>query len=315
MTIIESTLLKKGDVINNTYVIECFIGNGTFGDVYRVNHKFLGIQVLKVLKKEFVDNTDLKTMNDEALILSRLTHKNIVRVFEANRFQLNNTSYHFITMEFISGESLNQLMRRKISLSVASCLSIQIEILKALAEVHNQTPLLIHRDISPDNILLCYRNEKPRVLLSDFGLAQSVDQLSGISSAAGKYIYFAPECFWGVYLPASDVFSSAIVLYKMLTGLFPWNYDFDEIDGDNLEATRKTIVQNRKKTIKPPSFYNEECSKNLDRIVMKALSKELEGRYLNGQSFLDDTLQELQRCLSNELFTKNEMHSYFKLNK
>jgi serine/threonine protein kinase len=311
MTIIKSTLLKKGDVINNTYVVECFIGNGAFGDVYRVNHKFLGVQVLKVLKKEFVDNTNLTTLTNEALILSRLTHKNIVRVFEANTFRFEDKSYHFITMEFISGESLNQLMRRKISLSVASCLSIQIETLQALTEVHNQQPMLIHRDISPDNILLCYDNEKPRVLLSDFGLAQSVDQLSGISSAAGKYMYFAPECFWGVYLPASDVFSSAIVLYKMLTGLFPWDYDFDEIDGSDSEKTRKTIMKNRKKKIKPPSFYNEHCSENLDSIVSKALSKELEGRYLNGESFLNDLREELQQCLSNELFTESEMYSYF----
>lgn len=311
MAIIKSALLKKGDVINNTYVVECFIGNGAFGDVYRVNHKFLGVQVLKVLKKEFIDNTNLTMLTNEALILSRLTHKNIVRVFEANTFRFEENSYHYITMEFISGESLNQLMRRKISLSVAACLSIQIEALQALTEVHNQQPILIHRDISPDNILLCYDNEKPRVLLSDFGLAQSVEQLSGISSAAGKYLYFAPECFWGVYLPSSDVFASGIVLYKMLTGTFPWDYEFEEINCSDPEKIKKVIVKNRKKTIKNPSFYNEECSENLDGIVCKALSKELEDRYLNAESFLNDLRDELQQCLSRELFTETEMYSYF----
>jgi serine/threonine protein kinase len=311
MNNIKSTLLNKGDVINNTYVIDCFIGNGAFGDVYRVNHKFLGLQVLKVLKQDFVVHTNLKRLTNEVLILSRLTHKNIVRVFEANTFQSGERSYHFLTMEFISGESLNQLMRRKITLPVATCLHIQIETLTALSEVHSQKPTMIHRDISPDNILLCYENEKPRALLSDFGLAQSVEQLSGISDAAGKYLYAAPECFWGIYLPSSDVFSAGIVFYKMLTGCFPWDYNFEALRYSESSELKRNVVMSRKAPIKKPSFYNNDCSENLDRIVCKALSSELESRYIDGQSFLDDLLDELQQCLSNGLFVKQQMWANF----
>ena len=285
-------LLKKGDVVNDTYEVQCFIGKGAFGEVYRVKHKFMGMQVLKVLQDDYVENTDLETVTNEARILSSLTHSNIVRVFETNTFNAQGKSRYFITMGFVSGESLAQLMAREISLSVKVSLSIQIAVLQGLSEVHKQDPPIIHRDISPDNILLSYDTEKPRALLSDFGLAQSVDQMSGIADAAGKYLYFAPECFWGAYLPASDVFSAGIVLYRMLTGSFPWNYDFDGLTDDDRDSVSTMIIKGRKTEPSPPSTYNDACSKNLDRITLKAINKELEGRYCNAGEFLDDLVAE-----------------------
>ena len=88
-------LLKKGEVINETYEIKLFIGEGAFGQVYSVNHKFFGIQVLKVFKNEYVENTDINTVVNEAKILSKLSHENIVRVFEVNSFSKNNKE-HFL---------------------------------------------------------------------------------------------------------------------------------------------------------------------------------------------------------------------------
>ena len=71
-------ILKRGELINNTYTVKFFIGQGAFGEVYRVEHKFLGLQVLKVLKAEYVLSSDLDTLIKEALILSKLTHENSV---------------------------------------------------------------------------------------------------------------------------------------------------------------------------------------------------------------------------------------------
>jgi len=285
-------LLKKGDMINGTYTVQCFIGKGAFGEVYRVKHKFMGIQVIKIFDDDYVANTDLEAVTNEARVLSELTHKNIVRVFDANSFELQGKTRYFITMGFVSGESLSQLMQREITLSVDVSLSIQIAILQGLNEVQQKTPPIIHRDISPDNILLSYDEDMPRALLSDFGLAQSVDQMSGIADAAGKYLYLAPECFWGVYLPASDIFSAGIVLYRMLTGSFPWNYDFDMLAAGDSDSITTMIMKGRKVDPAPPSLFNELCSQNLDKIVLKAISKDLDGRYSNASTFLDDLLDE-----------------------
>jgi serine/threonine-protein kinase len=285
-------ILQKGDMINDTYSVQCFIGKGAFGEVYRVKHKFMGAQVIKLLDDDYVANTDLESVTKEARILSELTHKNIVRVFEANSFELLGKTRYFITMGFVSGESLAQLMQREISLAVDVSLSIQIAMLQGLNEVHQKNPPIIHRDISPDNILLSYDEATPRALLSDFGLAQSVDQMSGIAGAAGKYLYFAPECFWGVYLPASDVFSAGIVLYRMLTGSFPWNFEFDMLETGDREAVSTMIMKGRKVDPTPPSFFNDFCSPNLDRITLKAINKDLDVRYSNAKLFLDELLDE-----------------------
>jgi len=291
----QDNVLQKGSVINNTYEVQCFIGRGAFGEVYRVKHKFLGLQVLKLLRESYVENSDLDTLSTEARILSGLTHKNIVRVFETNTFELDGLNHFFITMGFVSGESLAQLLHREIILSVPVTLSIQMAVLKGLKEVHSQIPPVIHRDISPDNILLSYDDDNQRALLSDFGLAQSVEQMSEIAGAGGKYLYMAPECFWDVYLPASDIFSAGIVLYRMLTGLYPWSYDFDSLDDGDVDAMTTMVMKARKKSIVPPSHYNEECSEYLDRVVLKALSLDLELRYRNAVKFLDELELEVNR--------------------
>ena len=84
------SLLNKSDTINNTYEVKLFIGQGAFGEVYSVNHKFFGIQVLKVFKEKYIENSDIDTVINEARILSSLSHENIVRVFEVNDFIKNN---------------------------------------------------------------------------------------------------------------------------------------------------------------------------------------------------------------------------------
>lgn len=285
MPLIKQTILSKGENINDTYEIQFFVGEGAFGEVYRVNHRYLGIQVMKVFKEEYVNKTDLETVTKEAKILSKLTHPNIVRVFETNSFQKNEKKYYFITMGFVSGETLTQLLSRKIQLPLPVALSIQRDLLTGLKFVQEQTQPIVHRDVSTDNILLSYEKDKPIGMLSDFGLAQSINQLSKLPNAAGRYIYFAPECFLGIYLPTSDVFSSGVVLYKMITGMHPWEYDFDGTN-DDTEKITTMVITTRSNDIQNPSLYNDTCTPYLDSVILKAISKDIEERYKSADEFL-----------------------------
>lgn len=285
MPSVKENILSKGESINDTYEIQFFIGEGAFGEAYRVKHKYLGVQVMKVFKEDYVNKTDLETVTSEAKILSKLTHPNIVRVFETNSFVRNTKKYFYITMGFVSGETLTQLLARKIQLPIPVALSIQNDLLTGLKFVQEQTNPIVHRDISTDNILLSYEKEKPVAMLSDFGLAQSIDQLSKLPNAAGRYIYFAPECFFGTYLPTSDVFSSGIVLYKMITGMHPWEYDFDGTDDDTEKITTMVITA-RRKEIQKPSLHNDTCTPYLDYVILKAISKDIEERYKTADEFI-----------------------------
>ncbi len=276
-------ILKKGQIINNTYTVRFFIGEGAFGEVYRVKHKFIGLQVLKILKPEYVERSDINAISKEALILSKLTHKNIVRVFELNTFELNDITIYFIAMEFISGESLSDLLKRKILIDMELSLKIQVDFLKGLKFAHLNN--VIHRDINPDNILLSYRKNSIRSLLSDFGLAQNTSNLNKISSAKGRYLYMAPECFSNIYLPCSDVFSAGIVFYRMLTGVSPWEVSLNESDR-NEDIIDKMVISRKKKPLSP-SFNNPKIPKEIDNIILKSLSLKIEDRYKNGSEFLD----------------------------
>tara|TARA_Y100000739_G_C20533174_1_gene429941 strand:+ start:233 stop:1114 length:882 start_codon:yes stop_codon:yes gene_type:complete len=280
------SLLNKSDTINNTYKVKLFIGEGAFGEVYSVKHKFFGIQVLKVFKDEYVQNSDINTVINEAKVLSGLSHENIVRVFEVNDFIKNNKKYYFITMGFVHGETLSDLLKRKISLDAETAVKLQIDILKGLDKAHSNK--IIHRDICPDNILICHEKDILKAFLSDFGLSQNLNQLNKISDVAGKVKFFAPECFTGVYLPTSDVFSSGMVFYKMLTGVLPWSYDIDVLDSQD-EVSKKIFMSRKKKPVSP-STYNHHIKDKLDSIILNSLSLEIENRYKNSSEFLNELI-------------------------
>jgi len=282
-----NTILSKGELINNTYEVNFFIGQGAFGEVYRVKHKFFDeFQVMKVFKNKYVEKTDLNEVINEGRILTRLAHPNVVKVFEINTFNKNEKDHYFITMSFVAGESLSQLVNRKIQLDVPVATSIIVDVLKGLTSAHKNNPTIIHRDINPDNILLSYDNHKPVGILGDFGIAKLLDQVRKLSGAGGRYIYFAPECFMDIYLPASDVFSAGVVLYKTLTGVHPWEYDFDHYTLDDNEEVTKMINLGRKESPKPPSFFNEDIDEQLEKVVMKSLENDMEDRYRTAGSFL-----------------------------
>ena len=287
MTQVKNSILSKGDVINNTYEVQFFIGQGGFGEVYRVKHKYLGLQVLKVFKEEYSQNTDIVTLVQEAKILSNLTHNNIVRVFEANEFTKDGKIYYYITMAFVSGETLTQRLSRLLKLPFTEALTIQSDLLKGLKFLHEQNPLIIHRDINTDNLLLSYDDNLIVGKLSDFGLAQSINPLSTIANTAGRYQNFAPECFWNTYLPSSDVFSAGLVFYKMVTGVHPWHYNYESIDQDNSEQISTVIISARKEPPRKPSYYNADCSEHFDNIILKAISINLENRFINAIDFYD----------------------------
>ncbi|MEI7424313.1 MAG: AAA family ATPase [Prolixibacteraceae bacterium] len=277
-------ILCKGEVINSTYEVQFFIGQGGFGEVYRVKHKYLGLQVLKVFKEEYSQKTDISTLVQEARILSNLTHNNIVRVFEANEFIKDGKVFYYITMAFVSGETLSQRLSRFLKLPFSEALTIQTDLLSGLSFLHSQSPAIIHRDINTDNLLLSY-DDNIAGKLADFGLAQSVDPISTITDAAGRYVYFAPECFWNAYFPSSDVFSTGLVFYKMVTGVQPWYYNLDSIEPGNYEQISNVIISARKEQPKKPSYYNSDCNNYFDEITLRAISLNLENRYLNAVEY------------------------------
>jgi transitional endoplasmic reticulum ATPase len=286
---ISNTLLNKGEIIKDTYAIDCFIGAGAFAEVYRVKHKFLGFQALKILKPNIFKREEQTNFISEATILSHLTHPNVVRVFEANSFRKDNKELFFISMEYVSGETLFQLLKRKIRISLSLALSIQRDLCAGLAIAHRQEPPVIHRDIKPQNILLSYDTSIPTGKVSDFGVAKAINPKTRMTDSAGTVTYSPPEGFWGIQTPASDVFSSGIILYQMVTGMPPWIYDFNRAD-DDIKALETEVLKARKRTPQKPSLINNQCDKYLDEIILKSLNDDMSLRYKDANEFLNALL-------------------------
>jgi transitional endoplasmic reticulum ATPase len=277
--------LARGQVIDGTYEVLFYIGEGAFGEVYRVQHKYLGVQVFKLFKEDLEKSVDIEEISREARVLSKVTHPNVVRVFECNSFQLDAKTRHFLTMGFVSGETLTQLLARRINLSRAEAVNIMIDALEGLNHVHSMDPPIIHRDINPDNILLSYDGVTPRGLLSDFGLAQPLDTDEHLPGAAGRYPYMAPECFWGTYILSSDVFSAGVTLYRAVTGIHPWQYEIEWEDTEPEDFVTE-ISRARKQAPRAASFHLEDEDERLDKILFKAIERDLEKRYRNAGEFL-----------------------------
>lgn len=295
--------LAREQVVDETYEVLFYIGEGAFGEVYRVQHKYLGVQVFKLFKEDFEKSVDIEEISREARVLSKVTHPNVVRVFECNSFQLGAKLRHFLTMGFVSGETLTQLLARRINLSRAEAVNIMIDVLEGLGHVHSMDPPIIHRDINPDNILLSYDGVTPRGLLSDFGLAQPFDTDEHLPGAAGRYPYMAPECFWGTYILSSDVFSAGVTLYRAVTGIHPWQYEIEWKDTDPEDVVTE-ISKARKHAPRAASFHLEDEDEWLDEILFKAIERELERRYRNAGDFLsalknwrDGVVEDLPRKL------------------
>lgn len=277
--------LPKGFVVNDTYTVKSKVGSGAFGEVYRVQHKHLGNQVLKLLKSEIVNEQIFTGVISEARILAGLSHPNVVRVFEANSFKDGEKERYYLTMEFISGESLTSLIERKSPLELEMALQIQKDCLSGLSYAHDRSSPIVHRDINGDNIILRYSKGDTKALLADFGLAAISDEVSWSNSSAGRYGFMAPECFFGSYLPSSDVFSAGMMLYRMLAGVYPWQCSY--VSCHSYTDVSSQVLSSRKNTVLKPSTYNSSVSSQLDEVVMLSLEKDLSKRFRNAGEFLE----------------------------
>ncbi len=247
-------------------------------------HGIEGFERLAVVKRilpHLADDPEfLQMFVNEAKIAARFNHPNIAQIYELG--ETNGT--FFIAMEYIHGEDLGRLMRKAWSAGqwIARPLSIRIvaSACEGLHYAHNKTddsgkPLkVVHRDISPQNILISFDGS---VKVVDFGIAKAADQVSMTRSGAikGKFAYMSPEQAGGKPLDnRSDIFAIGLVLYELLTGVRP-------LKRQSELATLQVAVEC---SIQRPSEV-ADVPAEVDGVVMRALAKAPEERYRDARAF------------------------------
>jgi serine/threonine-protein kinase len=298
---IKRILFPKYIRIRDTYTIDSILGEGAFGSVYRVRHKFLGMQALKIFHPGSIPLEQEPELFNEAYILSKITHENVVRVYEANTFEYEGNKYCYIAMEYIKGGTLSNYIEKQVRLPIDTAIDIQRGICGGLAQLHKLEPPLIHRDVKPQNVMINMAVNGIMAKISDFGLTKQVDPMTRMADAAGTLAYLPPEGFWNYETPASDVFSAGIIFYLMLTGVPPFKMPA-ELKDTKKDEIRTTIIASRNKKPEPPSKFNLDLDDEISDIVLKALDPEIKKRYQDAEKFLNaiDQYQQKRNSLSDE---------------
>lgn len=248
------------------------LGKGGFATVYRALQANLNRYVaIKVLHPEFIrDERALRRFKREALAIARLSHPNIVAVYDYGE----HDGHVYLVMEYIAGNTLKGRLGKPVPYALA--LDVVHAVGSALDYAHAKG--LIHRDVKPANILF---TEDSRVLLSDFGIVRLADDDSDLTRGViGTPQYMAPEQALGREVDGrSDLYSLGVVLYEMLTGRVPFR-------GDSPVAT---LSMHATQPVPPPRGHNPSLTEGIETVMQKALAKGPNDRYQSGRE-LDGAL-------------------------
>jgi serine/threonine protein kinase/tetratricopeptide (TPR) repeat protein len=269
--------LTTGSTFAGRYQIVEELGQGGMGKVYKAYDKEIDAKIaLKLIRPEITaDKSTIDRFRNELKIARDISHKNICRMYDLGR----EGSNYFLTMEYVSGEDLKNMIRMSGQLSVGTAVSIAKQVCEGLAEAHGHG--VIHRDLKPSNIMID-RNANVRIM--DFGIARSI-KAKGITGAGvmiGTPEYMSPEQVEGKEVDqASDIYSLGIILYEMLTGRVPFEGDTPFTVG----------VKHKSEVPKNPKEINANIPDDLCRLTLRCLEKEKEKRYQNA----DELRTELEK--------------------
>lgn len=255
-----------GTMIAERYKLISKIGSGGTADVYLAQDIKLNRSVaIKILAKTYsFEKNFVARFKKEAQILARLNHPNIVAIYDWGQYE----NSYFICMEYVEGQSLEEIIDKQGILSPVITAKYSIQICNALEVAHNNN--LIHRDIKPQNIIV---TSDGIVKITDFGIAKSlIEDNTKTINILGTSYYISPEQAQGKILSYStDIYSLGIVMYEMLTADLPFR-------GENaIEISLKHINERPLR----PSILVNNIPAPIEKIILHCLKKNPQNRYAN----------------------------------
>lgn len=271
-------------LLGGRYRVQQRIGRGGVADVYRGEDTSSGVAVaIKVMRGDFLAKLrpqdrepHVQRVLQEATVTSAIGHPNIRSVFDSGRLPDGSA---YLVMELLQGTSLDQHLRTAGSLVVGAALDIVSQVLSGLDAAHENR--ILHRDIKPGNIFLAGSVTAPQVKLLDFGFAKLMHGAAVMTRRSvrlGTRGYMSPEQLMGDPLDGrSDLFTTGLVLYEMLTGRRPF-----PVDGD---LPRRLMHEQPR----PLASYDVRLAP-LDTVLGRALAKPPAQRYPTARAFQRDAM-------------------------
>lgn len=250
------------------------IGAGGMAIVYKAKDILLNrVVTIKVLREQFVSDEDfIRRFRREAQSAASLSHPNIVSVYDVGKE--GDTEY--IVMEYVEGRNLKEIIREFAPLSTDQSINLGRQITEAIQNAHEHH--IIHRDIKPHNILV---TDDGHAKVTDFGIARAVSSatVTHTGDIIGSVHYLSPEQAKGLQSnEQSDIYSLGIVLYELITGKVPY-------DG---ETPITIALKHLQEQAVLPSKINPRIEKEFEAVIMRAIAKSPEQRYLSAKDLLAD---------------------------
>lgn len=261
----------------HSYEISEHLGRGGMGNVYKATDTMLGREVaLKMLHPQLtMQEQFLERFKKEARVLAQLLHPNIAVIYNF----IEQGGNHFMVMEYVEGNSLDDLLKKYKILPPEFIVPVFIQVLEGLQHAHRKN--IFHRDIKPANIML---TPDGTVKLMDFGIAKIAGEqkMTQVNKIVGTVEFMAPELLQGKDASAaSDIYASGVTLYELLCGKLPFEAD---TDFNLMQAIMKQkIIQ--------PTKFNASIPKALSDIVMKAMDKNPAARFADAAAFQQALMQ------------------------
>jgi eukaryotic-like serine/threonine-protein kinase len=283
----DTTLLQAGDVLGR-YELLLPIARGGMGQVWAARlHGTRGFQKLVAVKTILPTDDDpgkLESMLfEEAALASLIRHPNVVETLDLGE---RDDGLMYLAMEWVAGESLDTILRTAASsggvplplvVHFISQALLGLEAAHEARDAKGEKLGLVHRDISPQNLLVTYAGV---VKLIDFGVAKTTQQVSQPTEEGvvkGKFAYMAPEQLRSEPLDArADLFAMGIVLYRAATGTHPFH-------ANNMAATIHAILTHEPSK---PSEIARHCPQDLDAVIMRALAKDRDARFASAHEMM-----------------------------
>jgi len=277
--------MERGTTIADRYEIIEELGRGGMGNVYRVVDKKINEEMaLKLLHPAIAaEKKTIERFKNELKLARKITHKNVCRMYDFNEEE--GTPY--ITMEYVPGEDLKNMIRMTGQMSVGRAVSFAKQICEGLAEAHRLG--VVHRDLKSRNIMI---DREGNARIMDFGIARSL-KAEGITDdgiMVGTPEYMSPEQVKGEEADhRSDIYSFGIILFEMVTGKIPF-------EGD----TSFSIAFKHKTEIPPsPREFNTQIPEEFSTVILKCMEKEREKRY-QGVEELASELSSIEKEISTD---------------
>jgi len=265
--------LERGVLFAERYEIIEELGKGGMGRVYRVLDTKINEEVaLKLIRPEIADSKTIERFGNELKMARKISHKNVCRMYHLSE----ESGTHYITMEYVPGETLKGMIRMTKQLSVGTAVSIAKQVCEGLGEAHRLG--VVHRDLKPQNIMI---DKQGNARIMDFGIARSLESKGTTRPGVmiGTPEYMSPEqTEFSEVDQRSDIYSLGIILFEMLTGRTPF------------EGETPISVAMKHKSEKPPDpvKFNPQIPEGLSQVILTCLEKDREKRFQSVAKLLAD---------------------------